>query len=150
MADEEKRDVTDDRYRIAGTNMFNYSQWARENVEYPPPKYKVGDEVHVTSERTITKVGKDCDGSTLYGFEKLGFGYSEEQMSVIDPYERIHELEARIKALEDRLSGLESADEDARIYQSEYGSYTAEDWAEEQRQSDEILRKLDEDESDDE
>jgi hypothetical protein len=45
---------------------FNLSKWSRENIPKPKPKFKLGDKVVLTTPLTITKIGKDCDGSTLY------------------------------------------------------------------------------------
>jgi hypothetical protein len=72
--------ITDERYRIPGTDAFSYSKWARENVDRDPPKFKVGDVVVITLVKEITKVGNDCDGTVLYGLEDLGFGYSEDNL----------------------------------------------------------------------
>jgi len=72
--------ITDERYRILGTNAFNFSKWSRENEPKPPPKHKVGDVVRITSIQEIISIGKDCDGTVLYGLTNLGFGWAEESI----------------------------------------------------------------------
>lgn len=77
----QKPQITDEdiaRYTIPGTNVFNLTRWVRENTEYPPPKFKVGDVVVFTVITEITGVGKDCDGSILYSAEMIGHGWGEE------------------------------------------------------------------------
>jgi len=69
-------------YRIPGTNMFSFSQWSRENIPKPPPKFKVGDVVVLTTKREITHVGEDCDGTILYTLDGLGPGWSEESLEL--------------------------------------------------------------------
>lgn len=65
----------DGRYTHDG--LFNFSKWSRENVPKPPPQFAVGDTVIFTIETTITHVGADCDGTTLYGADMIGFGWAE-------------------------------------------------------------------------
>lgn len=69
------KDINHPDYRIG--NFVNYSKWSRENEPKSAPKFKVGDKVTFTIETEITKVGQDCDGTTLYGAEMLGFGWDE-------------------------------------------------------------------------
>lgn len=91
MSDQEPKKqipMDDERYRIPGTNMVNFSHWARENVEQPAPKFEVGDVVVITLVREITAVGKDCDGSTLYGLDGIGFGYSESDLRIATDEEK--------------------------------------------------------------
>lgn len=77
QADKMKQDMNNPRYWVTGPGTFNLSKWLRENVEQPPPQFKVGDVVTITITREITKVGQDCDGTTLYGIDGLGFGWPE-------------------------------------------------------------------------
>lgn len=72
--------IFDDKYRIPGTNMFNFSAWSRDNEPKEPPRYKVGDVVVITLTREITAVGNDCDGTVLYGLDGMGFGWNEDIM----------------------------------------------------------------------
>lgn len=67
-------------YTIGG--FLNWSKYSRENIPKKTPKFKVGDNVILTTEREITQVGQDCDGTTLYGLDNIGFGWSERQLSV--------------------------------------------------------------------
>ena len=59
---------------------FVFSHYSRENVPKKPPKYKVGDVVILKTEREITSVGQDCDGTMLYGLDNIGFGWSERDL----------------------------------------------------------------------
>ena len=61
---------------------LNWSKYSRENIPKKPPKFKVGDTVVLTTEREITQVGQDCDGTVLYGLDNIGFGWNERQLSV--------------------------------------------------------------------
>ena len=65
-------------YRIPGTNMSNFSKWSRENIPKAPPSLSTGDKVIFTLETEITKVGEDCDGTTLYTADMIGGGWSED------------------------------------------------------------------------
>jgi hypothetical protein len=45
---------------------YNLSAWARENDPAPPPRFKLGDRVVLTSVLTVVGIGQDCDGTPLY------------------------------------------------------------------------------------
>ena len=63
--------------------IFNWSRWSRENIPKPAPMLRVGDKVRFTLETEITKVGQDCDGTTLYAADMIGFGWNEETFQKI-------------------------------------------------------------------
>ena len=77
MSELKNLPMNDERYRIPGTNAFNYSMWARENVEQPPPAFKVGDKVVFTIITEIEAINHDCDGSVLYTADMIGHGWGE-------------------------------------------------------------------------
>jgi len=52
-----------------------------ENNLTKPRKFKVGDEVIFTIETTITEVGRDCDGTVLYGADYIGNCWGEEKFT---------------------------------------------------------------------
>jgi hypothetical protein len=60
--------------------ILNWTKYSRENIPKPLPKYKVGDEVILTTRREIMSVGKDCDGTPLYELDNIGFGWSEKEL----------------------------------------------------------------------
>jgi hypothetical protein len=70
MSDDDKPQKPFDHpdYQI-GNGAFNFSKWVRENVQQPEPRFKVGDIIVKMEIVEITKIGKDCDGSTLYYFD---------------------------------------------------------------------------------
>jgi len=49
----------------------------QNNLE-EPRKFKVGDEVIFQLETTITEVGRDCDGTVLYGADMIGNCWGED------------------------------------------------------------------------
>jgi hypothetical protein len=49
-----------------------------ENNLAKPRKFKVGDSVTFTINTTITKVGRDCDGTVLYGADYIGNNWGED------------------------------------------------------------------------
>ena len=53
-----------------------------ENNLAKPRKFKVGDEVVFTIETTITQVGRDCDGTALYGADFIGNCWGEENFEL--------------------------------------------------------------------
>lgn len=59
---------------------FSLSAWVRQNDPAPPPRFKVGDRVVLTAVLTVTRVGKDCDGTPLYDF-----GFDSGAASEPDP-----------------------------------------------------------------
>jgi hypothetical protein len=71
-------DVDDERYRVPGTNLQNFTAWSRENVRKGPPAFWVGWRVTVVrlagddygvslpQDATIDKVYPDCDLTPLY------------------------------------------------------------------------------------
>ena len=62
---------------------FVFSHYSRENIPKPKPKYSVGDEVVLTFETDVTKIGQDCDGTTLYGLRNVGFGWGENSFKKV-------------------------------------------------------------------
>ena len=75
------REMTDERYRIPGTNAINFSKWSRENDPKPPPSFKVGDVVRFAVETEVMVVYSDCDGTALYTLDMVGNGWSEDCMT---------------------------------------------------------------------
>lgn len=63
-------------YKI-GDNAFNWTKWVRENIQHPLPRFKVGDVIVRMEVAEITRIGKDCDGSTLYYFDGENGGYGD-------------------------------------------------------------------------
>lgn len=45
-------------------------------------KFKIGDKVVFTIETTIDKVGRDCDGSVLYGADYIGNCWGEDNFEL--------------------------------------------------------------------
>ena len=73
-----------EEYRIPGTSCYNWSKYSRENIPKPAPKFKVGDEVRLTIDSDIIRVGQDCDGTPLYELRNLGFGFSDNDLELIE------------------------------------------------------------------
>ena len=79
-----KLPLDNERYRIAGTNAFNFSQWSRENEPKPPHELKVGDKVVFTVETEITELVQDCDGTSLYVADMIGGGWNEDHFQLLE------------------------------------------------------------------
>jgi hypothetical protein len=62
----------DERYRVPGTTLLNFTAWSRENEPKPPPTLWMGYKVRYTSEEDgemegyINAVYPDCDYTPLY------------------------------------------------------------------------------------
>jgi hypothetical protein len=76
-------DFHQEKYRIPGTNIFNFTAYSRENIPKPPPSLKVGDKVCFCIETEITDVGRDCDGTALYGADMIGWGWAEGAFTLV-------------------------------------------------------------------
>jgi hypothetical protein len=90
----------DERYRIPGTNIQNFTAWSRENIRKGPPAYWVGWEVEVLpwddedhgvglpQRGRIERVGPDCDLTPLYsirfGNGTVVHGLGEDSLRPLD------------------------------------------------------------------
>ncbi len=54
-----------------------------ENNLAKPRKFKIGDNVVFTIETTITQVGRDCDGTVLYGADFIGNCWGENSFKLL-------------------------------------------------------------------
>jgi len=55
-----------------------------ENNLAKEKKFKIGDIVVFTIETTINQVGRDCDGTTLYGADMIGNCWAENNFKPLD------------------------------------------------------------------
>lgn len=91
----------DERYRVPGTNLQNFTAWSRENVRKGPPSFWVGWRVEVDSDNpdadygvalpqvgVVESVGPDCDLTPLYSIRfdngAVVHGIGEEAMRSVE------------------------------------------------------------------